>query len=76
MEQVCGKETDPTLLFTEPGAYRSSLVSTRGAQPAETWCPNQGAYHPRCRVREGGHPRDCGHVTPVQGLGGVLRWRL
>ena len=48
-----GKETDPTRLSTKPEVYRSSLISTVGAQPAEAWCPNQGSCHPRCRVWEG-----------------------
>ena len=56
MEQVWQKETDPTLLSTKSGGYRNSLVSTIGAQPAETWYPNQGSCHPRCRVWEGGSP--------------------
>ena len=47
---VRGKETNLTHLSTQPGGYRNSLVSTIGAQPAETWCPNQGSCHPGCRV--------------------------
>ena len=53
MGQVWGKETDPIVLSAKPGDYRNSLVSTKGAQPAETWCPNQGSCHQRCRVWEG-----------------------
>ena len=70
-ETRAGKETNLTHLCTQPGGYRNSLVSTIGAQPAETWCPNQGSCHPRCRVWEGVHPRDCGCVTPGAGSG---RW--
>ena len=40
----CG-ERRPTLpLSAIPGGYRSPLISTLGAQPAETWGPNQGSW--------------------------------
>ena len=54
--QVWGKETDLILQSTQPGGHRDSLVSTIGAQPAETWCPDQGSCHPRCRVLGRGSP--------------------
>ena len=66
-----GEEANRAHLCTQPGGHRSSLVSTIEAQPAETWCPNQGSCHPRCRVWEGVHPRDCGCVTLGAGSG---RW--
>ena len=49
--QVGGRRLRP--LSARPGAYRNSLLSTVGAQPAETWCPNQGSCHQRCRVWRG-----------------------
>ena len=66
-----GEEANRAHLCTQPGGHRNSLVSTIEAQPAETWCPNQGSCHPRCRVWEGVHPRDCGCVTLGAGSG---RW--
>ena len=47
---VWGEETNSTLLSTIPGNYRNPLVSALGAHPAETWYPNPGLCHPRCRV--------------------------
>ena len=64
------KETDPKLLSTKPGDHRNSLISTTGAQSAKTWCPNQGSWHPRCRVWDGGHPGHWSHVTTGAGPGG------
>ena len=45
--QEWGEETDPTSFYHPK---RSPLVSTLGAQPAETWCPNPGSWDPRARV--------------------------
>ena len=62
--QVWGQETDP-LLSTVPGDYRNPLVSTLGAQPAETWCPNQGLWDPpRCEVWGGGVTLESVEVCP------------
>ena len=66
--QVWGQETDP-LLSTVPGDYRNPLVSTLGAQPAETWCPNQGLWDPP-QVRGLGrwcHLGKCGSMAPGAG---------
>ena len=74
---VRGKETNLTHLSTQPGGYRNSLVSTIGAQPAETWCPNQGSCHPGCRVWGGGFTLETVDIWPqVQDLGGGSPWRL
>ena len=69
---VRGKETDLTRLSTQPRGYRTSLVSTVGAQPAETWCPKQGSGHPRYRILEVCHPGDwtCDPRCRVWGLCG------
>ena len=48
--QVWGEETDPAVLSDILGSYRNPLVSALGAHPAETWYPNPGLCHPRCRV--------------------------
>ena len=55
--QVWGEETDPTL-STMPRGYRNPLVFTLGAQAAETPCPKQGSWDPRCWVwgLYGSHP--------------------
>lgn len=33
-------------------------------------------FLPRYRVWERGHPKDCGHVSQVQGVEGVSHWTL
>ena len=67
-----GEETSPTPVPTIPGDYRNPLVPTSGAQPAETWCPNQGSWDPKCRVWGGGVTLETVEVFPqVQGLGMV-----
>ena len=50
---------------TIPGGYRNPLVCTLGAQPAETPCPNQQSWDPRCRVWGlcGSHPIHMGHES-------------
>ena len=41
-------ERRPALpLSAIPGGYRNPLISTLGAQPAETWCRNQGLWDPQ-----------------------------
>ena len=61
-----GRRNRPCTSFYHP--RRSPLVSTLGAQPAETWCPNQGSWEPRGRAWGlcGSHPT---HVDqdPVPG---------
>ena len=53
--EKCGeRRATATLLSTVPGGYRNPFVSTLGVQPAETWCPNQGLWGPRCRDWGGG----------------------
>ena len=61
--QAWGEETHPTLLSTIPGGSRNPLVSAIGAQPSETWCPNQGSCDPRSGSGDlcGSHPN---HVGP------------
>ena len=56
--QVWGEETDPTLLSTMLRGYGNPLVFTLGAQAAETPCPKQGSWDPRCWVWGlcGSHP--------------------
>ena len=66
--QAWGEETHPTLLSTIPAGSRNPLVSAVGAQPSETWCPNQGSCDPRGRVwgLGGSHPNHVG-PDPVPG---------
>ena len=40
--------------FYHPRKLQEPTCFRLGAHPAETWCPNQGLCHPRCRVWGGG----------------------
>ena len=55
--------------FYHPRKLQEPTCFRLGAHPAETWCPNQGLCHPRCRVWGGGLTLETVNVWPqAQGL--------
>ena len=76
MGQVWGKETDPIVLSAKPGDYRNSLVSTKGAQPAESWCPNQGSCHQSAGSGRGRSPWRLWTCDPRCRVWGWSPWKL
>ena len=65
--QVWGEETNPAVLSDILGSYRNPLVSTLGAQAAETPCPTQGSW---AQVQDLGQwccLGECGSVSPGAG---------
>ena len=68
LRQVWGEETDPAVLSDILGSYRNPLVSTFGAQAAETPCPTQGSWDQVQDLGRWCHLGDCGSVSPGAGV--------